>query len=483
MCLEYETHEQTGEVESCFDVMHDSLEGAEMRRRVAAAPRCSLGRASRLLLAVVVGICTLSSCSSGRGSTQPVPERTDLSRVTAYDAVSGRQRWATSVGLTERFATYASGGVVYVTGTTACNARATATLIALDAHNGQEKWRIQTDAAGESLDPRAGGVIPPRSDSAVVVVAGGAPSSIRGLDASTGKERWHLSLAQFGLPVLATDDVVVIWVGNPYKPDQPATSVVTAYDRSTGEPLWTTTVPGFSFGLSGGALIASDADPAKPHPRGTQEVIHTQGFDLATGRQVWTTTRPAPQLLLYASRKPGPPAASPGVTLNGSDTVGFDTTTGIERWTVKSSLNDGTEALLLTDDSVYAAGPPLPGITPSTTATTGTVTDAFDAITLTALDIDTGRPRWGARLDFLNRRPSLIANDKVVGASALAVQATEPSGIELFNHDGHKLWDRNPAPGLVTAAIDRNNVYLGQTAVPGTCNGGGNSSPTSVVTP
>lgn len=189
-------------------------------------------------------------------------------RVTALDAMTGKERW--------HFDTRSQPFPVTVAGSLAIFGTADGTVFALDAANGTLSW--QHDFAGIPFQVVA--------TKTAIVVGDGDPEAwgpggiadktrlagrVRALDPATGKQRWETNLRNFAVFIAAAGDDVLA-VSYSFRGDDDAVLL----DRD-GKPKWSTSISAVASPplVAGGAAIVAGSDLRK--------------LDLATGRQVWAT--------------------------------------------------------------------------------------------------------------------------------------------------------------------------------------------------
>lgn len=145
-------------------------------------------------------------------------------------------------------------------------------VIALDAGDGAELWRVQSPPAQRPAGPVAGsGVV-------VLLTGGQEDAELVGVDAVTGVERWRVPER---FTVLGSSNRVIAVVRSS---DPMAAEPVSGIDRETGAELWVSDV--FIIEASGGVeskAISGESLIVPTDPTAT-------ALDLTSGAVLWTST-------------------------------------------------------------------------------------------------------------------------------------------------------------------------------------------------
>lgn len=154
--------------------------------------------------------------------------------------------------------TYA-GGTVYVDTNGG-------SLYAFDYRTGALRWRFRADnelmsaplVDGDTIIVSSGDELPRVWNPPHYVVAGTGPSTIYAVDATTGRERWHLGIAGTGMPTGVLAGGLYIHASG--------TGTVLAIDPRTGHVRWQTNVASSSFmtgliDLGDGTILGSGGFP------------------------------------------------------------------------------------------------------------------------------------------------------------------------------------------------------------------------------
>jgi Protein kinase domain/PQQ-like domain len=233
----------------------------------------------------------------------------------------------------------AGDGVVYAAG-------ADAMAQAIDVRTGQARWTY-------SLRGRAGRHTPVVADGAVHVDDDSV--TVYALDAA-GTLRWEAR----GWLIAAGDGFVLASTTDDAARDQ-----VTAYDAATGEERWSSPVEG---ALSTGFALDTPGAAADGRAHvGLKGAVRT--LDLATGAAVWEQPLPELTTVTLAGRTV---YCTGGAATGQSTLVAFDAATGRERW--RRTVEDRYGEIAVHDGTVYVAG--------------------GHGVGLSALDAETGEPRW-----------------------------------------------------------------------------------------
>ncbi|MFE3657800.1 PQQ-binding-like beta-propeller repeat protein [Streptomyces sp. NPDC059165] len=242
------------------------------------------------------------------------------------------------------------------------------TLYALDAADGSERWRLQTDAWVYSLQAVRG-----------TVVTGTRGGGVQGWEASSGEKLWEVTGAQTEFetaeagPVLS-DDTVYVW----------RNARLQALDARTGTERWSYPV-GDAASCGGVPVRVAQAPDGCTYVAAGTRVL---SVDTASGHVRWHFEAPAVFL--------SPPAFAPGAAVTGggvylADYLGtvyaLDATTGKDRWRIATEARQSIEPVLVAGGNVHVGS--------------GSALYTLDAVT--------GTPKW-----------RFAAGGEVVGAPVVA---------------------------------------------------------------
>jgi outer membrane protein assembly factor BamB len=272
--------------------------------------------------------------------------------LTAIDATKGEELWRYPVGLPGGGETIAQGpiagsGVVVVT----VNEGSGAELVAVDAMTGTERWRttlpidnVQMTPAGPTPGTVTGtgpfttveSVFAPFANTDTVVVLAGNVGGLRGFDRTTGTQLWTSPLAlqdDSGVRVersaAAVAGAIVIL---------PAHGNLVAIDARTGTELWQ--APGLHHPSAGAGFVVGY--------QGNGPAQTVSAIDAHTGTLLWT--------------QPGAPsygdlwAIGGGVVAVLDDThqiVAYELATGQVRWRRTAQDSTRSEPQIAVDDAVF----------------------------------------------------------------------------------------------------------------------------------
>ncbi|MFD3945943.1 PQQ-binding-like beta-propeller repeat protein [Streptomyces sp. NPDC058579] len=227
------------------------------------------------------------------------------------------------------------------------------TLYALDATDGSERWRLQTDAWVYSLKVDRG-----------TVVTGTRGGGVQGWEASNGAKLWEITGAQtdFETPEAGPavhGDTVYVW----------REARLQALDARTGAERWSYPVGDAASCGNVPVRVAPAEDGCVYVAAGTRVL----SIDNAGGHVRWHFEAPA-VFLSPPAFAPGPAVTGGGVYL--SDYLGtvyaLDATTGQDRWRIATESRQSGEPVLVVNGNVHVGS--------------GSALYTLDAVT--------GTPKW-----------------------------------------------------------------------------------------
>jgi outer membrane protein assembly factor BamB len=311
----------------------------------------------------------------------------------------------------------AGDGVVYAAG-------ADAMAHAIDVGTGRARWTYSLRGGGSRR-------VPAVVDGTVYV--DDERSTVYALDA-TGALRWE---ADGRLIAAGTGIVVAATIGGPSR-DQ-----LTGYDAATGEVRWNSPVDG-----APGAAFALDNPGAAADGRvhvGLENAV--RGLDAATGATLWETPLTDLKTVTVAGATVYGTGGAPTAQ---STLVALDAGTGRERW--RRTVEDRYGRIAVHDGTVYV--------------------DGGHGVGLSALDAETGEPRWELGRDTASTR-AMYGTAPVVAGDTCYIGGIRIGGLDadpaftLFAHDtatGEERWSVDLAldTGYTAAiALVGNTVVLG----------------------
>ncbi|WP_030207360.1 PQQ-binding-like beta-propeller repeat protein [Streptomyces sp. NRRL S-87] len=262
-------------------------------------------------------------------------------------------------------------------------------LYALDAKDGTERWRLQTDAWVYALKADRGTV--------VTATRGGG---VQAWEAANGQQLWETSGAQtdFETPEAAPvihDGTVYVWQN----------ARLRALDARTGAEQW-------SYPVGDAASCGNVPVRVTPAPDGYVYIAagtRVIAADTATGRVRWHFEAPA-VFLAPPAFAPGPAVTGGGVYL--ADYLGtvyaLDATTGKDRWRIATEPRQSAEPVIVAGGSIHLGA--------------GSALYTLDAVT--------GTPKW-----------RFAAGGEITGAPAVA------EGRVHFGSADHCLYTLDAAGG------------------------------------
>ncbi|MEV3990468.1 PQQ-binding-like beta-propeller repeat protein [Streptomyces sp. NPDC049837] len=226
-------------------------------------------------------------------------------------------------------------------------------LYALDALDGSERWRLQTDAWAYSLKVDRG-----------TVVTGTRGGGVQGWEASNGEKLWEITGAQtdFETPDAGPalfDDTVYVW----------RDARLQALDARTGTERWSYPI-GDAASCGGVPVRVAPAEDGYVYVSAGTRVL---SIDIMSGHVRWHFEAPA-VFLSPPAFAPGPAVTGGGVYL--ADYLGtvyaLDATTGKDRWRIATESRHSSEPVLVADGNIHVGS--------------GSAVYTLDAVT--------GTPKW-----------------------------------------------------------------------------------------
>ncbi|MFF0740886.1 PQQ-binding-like beta-propeller repeat protein [Streptomyces sp. NPDC004111] len=298
--------------------------------------------------------------------------------VHALDVASGRRQFKTR---DVAWAMAVSGGRIH--------ASDGPTLYALDATDGSERWRLQTDAWVYSLKAARG-----------TVVTGTRGGGVQAWEASNGQKLWEITGAQtdFETPEAGPavhDDTVFVWQD----------ARLRALDARSGIERWSYPI-GDAASCGGAPVRVTPAEDGYAYISAGTRVL---AVDLASGHVRWHFEAPA-VFLSAPAFAPGPAVTGGGIYL--ADYLGtvyaLDASTGKDRWRIATESRQSIEPVLVAAGHVHVGS--------------GSALYTLDAVT--------GTPKW-----------RFAAGGEVVGAPVVA------DGRVHFGSADHCLYTVDAAGG------------------------------------
>jgi len=329
-------------------------------------------------------------------------------RTLAYDARTGKPRWAHRTGPTAFVVAVAGGSVVV--------APQYGPLIGLDLASGEERWRFEL---AEGQGPESGTIAGDTLFVGTSFPAEGAvePPVVYALDLATGRQRWRAVLdpgtdLQWGAPVLAPGLVLVADTLS-HQGSAPA-SHLHAIDALTGQRRWKVDLHAPEQGFFSERPVVAGDFAYLPTASGMLLAVNTR-----TEREVWRDQGGFP---LIAGVRDGLVIA----LTEGNRLVGFDAKTGARRWQTPVGRGEGEQWAVLHGDDVLVAG---------------------DGA-LVAVDAGTGAARWRAAVGdavgppvaagervYVATQDRLVAVDRASGKEAWASARVQPAAGPLVTSD------------------------------------------------
>ncbi|MEU9702114.1 PQQ-binding-like beta-propeller repeat protein [Streptomyces sp. NPDC047981] len=313
------------------------------------------------------------------------------------------------------------------------------TLYALDATDGSERWRLQTDAWVYSLKVDRG-----------TVVTGTRGGGVQGWEASNGAKLWEISGAQteFETPEAGPalhGDTVYVW----------RDARLQALDARTGVERWSYPVGDAASCGNVPVRVAPAEDGCVYVAAGTRVL----SIDVAGGRVRWHFEAPA-VFLSPPAFAPGPAVTGGGVYL--ADYLGtvyaLDATTGQDRWRIATESRQSNEPVLVVDGNVHVGS--------------GSALYTLDAVT--------GTPKWRFAAGGELIGSPVVADGRVHFGSADHVLYTlDATGGQLRWKlaTGGEITGSPVARAGVVYACSKDRCVYALDAVKGTATGRGGSAP------
>ncbi|MEU7009058.1 PQQ-binding-like beta-propeller repeat protein [Streptomyces sp. NPDC046332] len=313
------------------------------------------------------------------------------------------------------------------------------TLYALDATDGSERWRLQTDAWVYSLKVDRG-----------TVVTGTRGGGVQGWEASNGAKLWEITGAQtdFETPEAGPavhGDTVYVW----------RDARLQALDARTGAERWSYPVGDAASCGNVPVRVAPAEDGCVYVSAGTRVL----SIDIAGGHVRWHFEAPA-VFLSPAAFAPGPAVTGGGVYL--ADYLGtvyaLDATTGQDRWRIATESRQSIEPVLVVDGNVHVGS--------------GSALYTLDAVT--------GTPKWRFAAGGELTGTPVVADGRVHFGSADHVLYTlDATGGQLRWKlaTGGEITGSPVARGGVVYACSKDRCVYALDAVKGTATGRGAAAP------
>ncbi|MFF5938483.1 PQQ-binding-like beta-propeller repeat protein [Streptomyces sp. NPDC012508] len=313
------------------------------------------------------------------------------------------------------------------------------TLYALDATDGSERWRLQTDAWVYSLKVDRG-----------TVVTGTRGGGVQGWEASNGAKLWEITGAQtdFETPEAGPavhGDTVYVW----------RDARLQALDARTGAERWSYPVGDAASCGNVPVRVAPAEDGCVYVSAGTRVL----SIDIASGHVRWHFESPA-VFLSPAAFAPGPAVTGGGVYL--ADYLGtvyaLDATTGQDRWRIATESRQSIEPVLVVDGNVHVGS--------------GSALYTLDAVT--------GTPKWRFAAGGELTGTPVVADGRVHFGSADHVLYTlDATGGQLRWKlaTGGEITGSPVARGGVVYACSKDRCVYALDAVKGTATGRGAAAP------
>jgi outer membrane protein assembly factor BamB len=396
-------------------------------------PRVRVLQVGAASLALLVSGALASGGAGARGVDSGV-------RVVALDARTGATRWSAKPALAVPVGQPAvAGDRLSVWGQSTCVGQSGA-LVVLDAKTGKSRWRTATGAAALGVNANAGGSVSPVVDAGTAVVSASGtspqilvtpPSSgagtrrqlatrrrtLRGLDAATGKERWHTAVPAAGQLVDVGDVVVVVTGPDPNDPagnsSSPPRPLAAGLERATGKTLWLSELPAVAPIAVGDGAFFVVAQGGAGTGLASSAVF---AIDAKTGQTRWQAPLDGFSLVR--------PAVSGSVVVTGTQTRSATSSVGFDRTLVAFDVATG-QVRWRTSQSAVAVGANLAG-TPDGLFLLG-------QSAVIAVDPATGGVRWTA--------PFSLSSGAITASADVVVVSSLGSWSVFDAKDGHALWD------------------------------------------
>ncbi|MFE5936164.1 serine/threonine-protein kinase [Streptomyces sp. NPDC056470] len=313
------------------------------------------------------------------------------------------------------------------------------TLYALDATDGGERWRLQTDAWVYSLKVDRG-----------TVVTGTRGGGVQGWEASNGAKLWEITGAQtdFETPEAGPavhGDTVYVW----------REARLQALDARTGVERWSYPV-GDAASCGNVPVRVTPAEDGCVYVAAGTRVL---SIDIAGGHVRWHFEAPA-VFLSPPAFAPGPAVTGGGVYL--ADYLGtvyaLDATTGQDRWRIATESRQSIEPVLVVDGNVHVGS--------------GSALYTLDAVT--------GTPKWRFAAGGELTGAPVVADGRVHFGSADHVLYTlDATGGQLRWKlaTGGEITGSPVARGGVVYACSKDRCVYALDAVKGTATGRGAAAP------
>ncbi len=336
---------------------------------------------------------------------QPQSTRRQILRATAGGLAAGRVVQTADAQTTAR--------TVYV-GTGAGDSN----LYALNAETGEQEWAFTRPSGGVDSSPTV-------ADGTVYVGAGGTDESgdpvgrLYAVDASTGRQEWVFGRSSGRVrssPTVVGGTVYTFFTDG----------TLYAVDAATGTEQWVAATP--SEFVQSSPTVADGTVYVGADGLGSREDVYA--VDTETGEREWTLSRESfatessPTVVdgtVYVAGDVDGTGENAGATL-----LAVDAATGAEEWVFRDPFSDRMPSSpTVSNGTVYVGAG-------STTAGFSNPLPRQGAVTLHAVDADTGRQNWEANsLPYNMRSSPTVADGTVYVCSGPELHAIDTAAGEL----------------------------------------------------
>jgi outer membrane protein assembly factor BamB len=258
-------------------------------------------------------------------------------RVRAYEARTGRLRWAYGTGGTAFVWAVGEGRVIV--------APDRGSLVALDLETGRQRWRL---ALSPGQSPEHGTIAGGRLYVGTSFTSEGdlRPPIVYAVDLATGRRRWQAVLEpgtdlEWGAPVVEGDLVLI--ADTPSHPDSAPTSRLHALHADTGRVRWKANLRSREQGFHTQRPLVIG---------GLVLTVNTSGallaVDAGSGREVWRERR-GPFLPLIAGT-----SGSLVFAVVDASLVALETGSGNQRWQIPLPVDERERWAVLASGTIYA---------------------------------------------------------------------------------------------------------------------------------